>query len=104
VRTPDPTATATAPPRSLGDAGRDLFLGGRCVGCGASAPKRDLLRFVARDGALVADPAQTAPGRGAYLHRDPACWERARRRGAFARALRAPAAPPPGLPAHLHLD
>ncbi|MBI4261558.1 MAG: YlxR family protein, partial [Actinobacteria bacterium] len=29
-----------------------------------------------------------APGRGAYLHRDPACWTAALRRGALSRALR----------------
>jgi len=41
-----------------------------------------MLRFrVADDGRLVADPV--GPGRGAYLHRSIACWERfAARKGA----------------------
>jgi uncharacterized protein len=35
------------------------------------------------------DPAALAPGRGAYLHRDPACLDLARRRRALERALKA---------------
>jgi uncharacterized protein len=34
------------------------------------------------------DPVGRAPGRGAYVHRDPACLDAALRRGALARALR----------------
>lgn len=44
-----------------------------CAGCGARAPQRSLVRFVAVDGALVLDPRRRRPGRGAYLHRDPTC-------------------------------
>jgi predicted RNA-binding protein YlxR (DUF448 family) len=47
----------------------------RCVGCGRSAPKRDLLRFAAVDGTLV--PGSETPGRGAYTCRRLACFERA---------------------------
>jgi predicted RNA-binding protein YlxR (DUF448 family) len=57
-----------------------------CVGCGRKAPQPELLRFAARDGALVQD-AQ-APGRGAYTCRRLACFERAATRRAFARTLR----------------
>jgi uncharacterized protein len=50
------------------------------------------LRFVAvADGekvSLVADPARRLPGRGAHVHRDPACVALAERRSAFGRALR----------------
>jgi predicted RNA-binding protein YlxR (DUF448 family) len=82
----------------------------RCVGCGRIAPKPELLRIVAVDqrstGAgerarrvAVADRDATMPGRGAYLCRagdpagaaglaDPACLERATRRGGIPRALR----------------
>jgi len=45
-----------------------------------------LLRFTARDGALVA--GRTEPGRGAYTCRSLACFERAATRGSFARVLR----------------
>jgi hypothetical protein len=37
---------------------------------------------------VVPDPRRRAPGRGAWLHRDPGCVELAERRRAFARALR----------------
>ncbi len=63
----------------------------RCVGCGRSAPQRDLQRFTARDGELVPGaeaPGQRTPGRGAYTCRRLACFERARAQRAFARALR----------------
>jgi predicted RNA-binding protein YlxR (DUF448 family) len=52
------------------------------------------VRLVARDGYAVVDPDATLPGRGAHLHRDPVCLERAMRRRALARALRAPVAVP----------
>jgi predicted RNA-binding protein YlxR (DUF448 family) len=60
-----------------------------CVGCGVRAAKSDLLRVVAVDGEIVADPAARSAGRGAYLHPSPDCLERARRRRAIPRALRA---------------
>jgi uncharacterized protein len=59
-----------------------------CVGCGTRAAKSDLLRVVAVDGQIVADPAARRPGRGAYLHPSLDCVERARRRRAIPRALR----------------
>jgi predicted RNA-binding protein YlxR (DUF448 family) len=39
---------------------------------------------------VVPDPRHRAPGRGAWLHRDPGCVALAERRRAFARALRVP--------------
>jgi uncharacterized protein len=59
-----------------------------CVGCRERAPKRELLRLVVADGTIVLDRLGGAPGRGAYLHRDGACVDRALARGALARALR----------------
>jgi predicted RNA-binding protein YlxR (DUF448 family) len=58
----------------------------RCAGCGRRAPQRELLRFAAREGDLVA--GRNAPGRGAYTCRSLACFERAAERGMFARVLR----------------
>jgi uncharacterized protein len=67
------------------------------------APKRSLLRWVAADGTVVADPAARLPGRGAYTCRTRACFERAARHGGFARALRrAVTAPLDG--ENVHLD
>jgi uncharacterized protein len=37
---------------------------------------------------VVPDPRRRAPGRGAWLHRDPQCVALAERRRAFGRALR----------------
>ena len=58
----------------------------RCAGCGRRAPQRELLRFAARDGRLVA--GRNEPGRGAYTCRRPACFERAVATRGFARVLR----------------
>ena len=60
-----------------------------CVGCRGKAPKVALLRLV-RDphGTVEVDEGAVALGRGAYVHRDPACVDRALRTGAVGRALR----------------
>ena len=57
-----------------------------CAGCGRKAPRPELIRFAAKDGALV--PGRGEPGRGAYTCRRLACFERAVSRRAFARVLR----------------
>jgi len=61
-----------------------------CVACRQEAGKRTLVRVV-RDasGAATVDATGRAPGRGAYLHRDPACVEIARKKRALDRALKA---------------
>ena len=58
----------------------------RCVGCGRSAPQRELQRFGARDGMLV--PVRETPGRGAYTCKRLTCFERAQAQRGFARVLR----------------
>jgi uncharacterized protein len=87
-----------------------------CIGCRQRAPAAELLRVVVTPDAIgkaaprpadereqsanggpaalpvVPDPRHRAPGRGAWLHRDPECVELAERRRAFARALRVPVA------------
>ena len=57
-----------------------------CAGCGRKAPQAELVRFAAREGALVAGRGQS--GRGAYTCRRLACFERAVFRRAFNRVLR----------------
>jgi predicted RNA-binding protein YlxR (DUF448 family) len=57
-----------------------------CAGCGRKAPKRELLRFVSRNGALT--PSERGPGRGVYTCRRVSCFERAAARRAFNRTLR----------------
>ena len=69
-----------------------------CVGCGAQGARSDLLRVVAESGPVaeghprraIPDPGRVLPGRGANLHPDLACLDRAERRRALARALRVP--------------
>ncbi|HEY7793022.1 MAG TPA: YlxR family protein [Gaiellaceae bacterium] len=57
-----------------------------CAGCGRKAPQRELVRFAAREGELVAGRA--VAGRGAYTCRRLSCFERAVDRRAFHRILR----------------
>jgi uncharacterized protein len=54
------------------------------------APAAELLRVVARDGAVVPDDGRRQPGRGAQLHPTADCLDLAERRRAFPRALRVP--------------
>ncbi len=78
-----------------GEGGPDAKRPGRvgtrtCVACRQEAGKGSLIRVV-RDASGVAtvDATGRAPGRGAYLHRDPACVEIARKKRALDRALKA---------------
>jgi uncharacterized protein len=73
----------------------------KCAGCGRKAPKGDLIRFVAHEGAL--SPARKLPGRGVYTCRRLACFERAAARSAFNRVLRQTVRVDPAL-ARLYTD
>lgn len=60
-----------------------------CVGCRIKRPKRELLRIARRsNGVVEVDSGGKAPGRGAYVCRDPACAAKATKKGTLARALR----------------
>ena len=59
-----------------------------CVGCRDKASRSTLVRVVLVDGVVVVDEGAALPGRGAWLHREPECLERAVKRRAFARAFR----------------
>lgn len=59
-----------------------------CVGCGEVEGKRGLIRFVRTPaGEVVCDPTGKRNGRGAYVHGEDACLERALS-GRLAHALR----------------
>lgn len=65
----------------------------RCLGCGHRTDKHALARFVVvADGAaaarLVRDDRSRHPGRGLYVCRSGACFDRAVERRAFARGAR----------------
>jgi len=66
-----------------------------CAGCGRRAPKHELRRFVALDGALT--PSRQGPGRGVYTCPRLACFERAAARRAFNRTLHETVTVDPGL-------
>jgi len=49
-----------------------------CVVCRQSFPKRELNRIIRTPaGEIIYDPTGKAPGRGAYLCHNLACWEKA---------------------------
>ena len=65
-----------------------------CVGCRARDLRSNLVRLVvdrtAAAPAVTVDPDASAPGRGAWLHPQLHCLDRAITRRALARALRVP--------------
>jgi predicted RNA-binding protein YlxR (DUF448 family) len=46
-----------------------------CVACRQSQDKKALVRLVRTPDGVVVDETGKLPGRGAYLHADPSCWE-----------------------------
>jgi predicted RNA-binding protein YlxR (DUF448 family) len=66
----------------------------RCVGCGQTAPKAELVRIALAGDEVVVDRAARLPGRGAYVHGQD-CAARAVSRRAFGRAFRRAVAVPP---------
>jgi len=65
-----------------------------CIACRLEAGKGAMLRIVRQaEGGAAVDRSGRATGRGAYLHKDPACIEIARKRKALERALKTPVGP-----------
>jgi len=58
-----------------------------CVGCREVNAKRTLIRLVRTESGVQIDPTGKAAGRGAYLHDQRSCWQKALK-GALANALR----------------
>ena len=62
-----------------------------CVACRLEAGKSALVRIVRRaEGGAAVDRTGHAAGRGAYLHANADCVEKARKRKALERALNTP--------------
>jgi len=60
-----------------------------CIGCRPAEGKRGLIRIVRGLGERVAvDPTGRAAGRGAYLHHNRVCWEKALKGATIDRALK----------------
>lgn len=61
----------------------------KCVACQEMKPKKELIRVVAaQDSAVSLDPTGKKAGRGAYVCRTAACFQTARKRKSFDRALK----------------
>ncbi len=58
-----------------------------CVGCRQVMAKRALVRVVRTSDGVRVDPTGKLAGRGAYIHEDRHCWDRALK-GALAHALK----------------
>ena len=60
-----------------------------CVSCRRTDSKRELVRIVRtpQQGVQI-DPSGTLAGRGAYLCRERACWQKAIKSSALSRALK----------------
>ena len=52
----------------------------RCVACGSSKPKQELIRIVTAEGSPEVDPSGRKNGRGAYLCKDTACYALAKKK------------------------
>lgn len=61
----------------------------RCLGCGASSPKWELVRFVRGEGGLELDFEMRFKGRGAYLHHRIECFKSGSISKRWTQALRA---------------
>lgn len=70
----------------------------KCTGCGEMKPKRELIRVVKQPeqkdengtvtgGAVLLDLTGKQAGRGAYVCKNPVCFEQARRARRFERSL-----------------
>jgi predicted RNA-binding protein YlxR (DUF448 family) len=57
-----------------------------CVACRQSQDKKTLVRIVRTPQGVIVDQTGKLPGRGAYLHSDPVCWEKGVK-GSLSKAL-----------------
>ena len=58
-----------------------------CGACRQKSDKRQFTRIVRTENGVVLDPTGKRNGRGAYLCDQPACWEKAVRKGLLNTAL-----------------
>lgn len=63
----------------------------QCLGCRTMFPKKELIRVVrSPDGGIALDFRGKAPGRGAYVCRNPECLKKAKKARALERAFGVP--------------
>lgn len=58
-----------------------------CIGCRTVLPKKALIRIVRTTEGVLVDSTGKAPGRGAYIHGNRSCWEKALK-GSIGNALK----------------
>jgi len=58
-----------------------------CVGCREVLSKKELVRIVRTSEGILVDPTGKLNGRGAYIHLQKECWERALK-GSLSKALK----------------
>lgn len=59
-----------------------------CIGCRATGPKNGLIRIVRSPRGVYVDLSGKQRGRGAYMHAQRSCWERALQGNQVEQALR----------------
>ncbi len=59
-----------------------------CIACRRVAGKRGLVRLVRSAEGVLVDPTGKQAGRGAYLHPNQECWQRALKGGRIEQSLR----------------
>lgn len=61
----------------------------QCLGCGEMKSKKEMLRIIrTAEGEVFLDTTGKKNGRGAYICRDAACFEKARKKKALERSLK----------------
>lgn len=61
----------------------------KCVGCGEMIAKKEMLRVIrTKEGNIKLDPTGKENGRGAYLHFDKECFEKAVRSKGLERSFK----------------
>lgn len=60
----------------------------KCIGCGISKPKENLIRISCIGGNLILNLSGKENGRGVYICKDDTCIERAFKNKGLARSLR----------------
>jgi predicted RNA-binding protein YlxR (DUF448 family) len=58
-----------------------------CIGCQTVISKKEMIRIVRTEAGVKVDLTGKAPGRGAYIHANRSCWEKAIK-GPIAHALK----------------
>ena len=62
----------------------------KCVGCGEMFEKESLIRIVKNETGVFVDQSKKSNGRGAYICKNPLCFEKCKKTRALNRAFKEP--------------